>query len=127
MPMVIDGTHTVAGTEALCKDIEGIYGTVDAVVGMLSDKAADGIIEQLAHVAGSVIVTSPESDRAMSADELAGTASKHLTDVIVIPKESDALDYAMEHSGRTILVTGSFRMVEGAKRWLRTRSARSLT
>lgn len=127
MPMVIDGTHTVAGMDVLCKDMERIYGKVAVVVGMLSDKDAAGIMERLAHVAETVIVTSPESERAMSADDLADIASGYFVDTVVMGKESDALDYAVKHSGRTILVTGSFRMVEGAKRWLRTRSVRSLT
>ena len=125
IPMVVDGTHTVAGMKALCKDIKELYDKVLVVAGMLSDKNIDGMMSLLSSIADGMIVTAPDSERALPADELGKVASKYLDEVVVIDNEKDALDYAMETANvRTILVTGSFRMVEGAKRWLRTRSAR---
>ncbi|MBO7409808.1 MAG: hypothetical protein J6T68_02615, partial [Candidatus Methanomethylophilaceae archaeon] len=118
-------THTVAGMKALCKDIKELYDKVLVVAGMLSDKNIDGMMSLLSSIADGMIVTAPDSERALPADELGKVASKYLDEVVVIDNEKDALDYAMETANvRTILVTGSFRMVEGAKRWLRTRSAR---
>ena len=123
-PIVIDGTHTVAGMTALCRDIKELYDKVLVVVGILSDKNIEGMMGLLSGISNGMIVTAPDSERALPADKLGEIASKYLDEVVVIENEKDALDYAMETANvRTILVTGSFRMVEGAKRWLRTRSA----
>ncbi len=128
VPLVVDGTHTVAGMTALCRDIKELYDKVLVVTGMLSDKNIDGMMSLLSGISDGMIITAPDSERALPADELGKVASKYLDEVIVIGDERSALDYAMEIANvRTILVTGSFRMVEGAKRWLRTRSARYST
>ena len=124
LPMVIDGTHTVSGARFLAKDIGNIYGKVVTVLGMLNDKDSEGIVEALAGVSDRFIITSPDSERALPADKLMNIAEGTGIPAEVSPSVPEAVGRALVISdGRTILVTGSFRMAEGAFRWLRTRSA----
>ena len=124
MPMVIDGTHTVAGTKVLCSDMPELYGHFITVFGVLDDKDAGNMAECLCNASDVVIVTQPESDRAMDAERLYGIVRAYSPDAELYADPDDAIGHAMDiSSGRTILITGSFRMAEGALRWLRTRYA----
>ena len=128
LPMVIDGTHTVAGMEVLCRDMKQLYGRFVTVFGMLSDKDAEGAAALIAEARDSVIVTAPGSDRAMDPTILYDIVRKHCSDVRLVPAFEDAADAAEDAAdGRIILITGSFRMAEDAIRWLRKRYARSST
>lgn len=123
--MVLDATHTTAGMEILCRDVEAMYGRVISVFGVLGDKDVAGMSQHLARVSDHVIVTAPDSERAMDPNEVCRVMRMCAEESSMAGGVSDALDEAMAMAdGRTVLVTGSFRMVEGACRWLRTRSAR---
>ena len=124
MPMVIDGTHTVAGMKVLCRDMSELYGHFITVLGVLDDKDAENMAECLCNASDVIIVTQPVSNRAMDAERLYGTVRAYAPDAEMITDLDDAIGHAMDVSaGRTILITGSFRMAEGALRWLRTRYA----
>ncbi len=124
-PIVVDVTHTVGGAKCLASDIAQIYGDVTLVLGMLCDKDVDGICRELAPVCSRVIVTKPDSPRAMSEGMVADAMSTYREVDGVYPSMMSAMDAAMEMRGDdVILVTGSFRMAEGVLRWLSTRSSR---
>lgn len=127
-PIVIDVTHTVGGARCLASDVSDIYGKVVLVIGMLSDKDVDGVMEALSPVVSRCIVTEPQSPRAMPAQSVADTASRHMRVDMVCPTVSEAIDAALDERGdETVLVTGSFRMAEGTLRWLESRSFRYST
>ena len=110
---------------ALSKDILEIYGKVTVVFGILSDKDLVGISECVAKMAEQVIVTEPDSDRAMDVSEVSRVMGLRMDDVIVSDSVEDAIETALENmKGSAVLVTGSFRMAEGAMRWLKKRSVR---
>jgi dihydrofolate synthase/folylpolyglutamate synthase len=124
MPLVIDGTHTVAGMRVLCRDMKDIYGRFVTVFGVLDDKDADGMARLLSEASDAIVVTAPESDRAKDPGELHGIVSRYTDDTVLEPSVGDAFERAMGMAeGRTVLITGSFRMAEAAIRWLRTRYA----
>ena len=124
MPLVIDGTHTVAGMRVLCRDMKDIYGRFVTVFGVLDDKDADGMARLLSEASDAIVVTAPESDRAKDPGELHGIVSRYADDTVLEPSVGDAFERAMGMAeGRTVLITGSFRMAEAAIRWLRTRYA----
>ncbi len=128
MPLVIDGTHTVAGMRILCRDMKELYGSFVTVFGVLDDKDAEGMAECLSEASDAVIVTSPPSDRAMDAGRLSDIVTGFGCDTETYGDIGAAIERAADISGgRTILITGSFRMAEGAIRWLRTRYARYWT
>lgn len=127
-PIILDVTHTVSGAACLRGDVAEIYGDVVLVLGMLSDKDADGVSAELAQVSSSIFVTQPPSPRAMPAAELAGIASRHGRVDGVYPSLGAAMEAAMAARGdRLVLATGSLRMAEGVLRWMQARSSRFST
>ena len=123
LPLIVDVTHTKNGMLALCKDILNIYGKVTVVFGILSDKDLIGISECIAKMAAQVYVTEPDSDRAMKVSEVARVMGLRTDDIIGSQSVEDAIESALDDmKGSAVLVTGSFRMAEGAMRWLKKRS-----
>lgn len=119
-PLILDVSHTKNGMKALCRDVLTIYGKVTVVFGILSDKDLVGISECVAKVAERIIVTEPDSERAMDISEVARVMGLRAEGVIVSPTVGDAIEAALDDmKGSAILVTGSFRMAEGAMRWLK--------
>ena len=125
LPLIVDVTHTRNGMAALSKDILDLYGKVTVVFGILSDKDLVGISESVARMAEKVYVTEPDSDRAMKVSEMSRVMGLRMDDVIVSESVEEAVESALDDmKGSAVLVTGSFRMVEGAMRWLKARSVR---
>ena len=117
---ILDVTHTRKGAEYLSKDVAEIYGKVILVTAMLDDKDLEGVAELMSKVATKVLVSSPNSPRAASAERLASVYRKHHPDVTVYDSVGEAMEQALKNDGY-ILVTGSFRTVEDCLRWLETR------
>ena len=124
LPIVLDVTHTKAGSKVLADNVSKIYGKVTVVFGVLSDKDIEGIAINLSKIAKRIIVTTPVSERSADIRIVEDAVRKHIQDVTVIPSIDDAFDKAMEICGEdTVLVTGSFIMAEDALKWLRRTSA----
>ncbi len=127
-PVIVDVTHTVDGARCLRSDISEVYGSVVLVIGMLSDKDAEGVVRELLPVCSRVYVTQPESPRAMPCGTLAEAVSRHGRVDGVFGTIGEAMDVALDSRGdENILVTGSFRMAEGVLRWMAARSSRFST
>lgn len=127
-PIILDVTHTVDGAECLNLDVAEIYGEVVLVIGMLSDKDADGVARTIAPVCSRVYVTQPDSPRAMSAGELAEVFSRYRVVDGAYGSIPEAMEAALEGRGDgNVLVTGSMRMAEGVLRWMAARSSRYST
>lgn len=125
MPIVVDVTHTKVGMSALCEDILRIYGKVTTVFGILSDKDLAGMSEYVARMSENVIVTQPDSQRAMPVDEVRRVMGLLKEDVVAKDDVDGAMEYAMSNmKGSIVLVTGSFRMAEGAYKWMDSKSVR---
>ena len=117
--VVVDAAHNPHGAEALAASI-GAYFTFDhvtAVIGVLGDKDAEGIVRALDGVVNEFVVTQSSSDRAIDADDLAATVVRIVgaDRVIVEPSIEGALDYARDQASGTekgaVLVTGSITLI----------------
>ncbi|WP_026310573.1 bifunctional folylpolyglutamate synthase/dihydrofolate synthase [Parafrankia elaeagni] len=128
--IVLDGAHNVAGAQALAVAVDEAFGfdTLVGVVGMLSDKDAEGILAALEPVLSSIVITQSSSPRAMGADDLAAVAVDIFDPdrVEVAPRLDDALEAAVrlaeeegELGGTGVLVTGSLVTVGEARHLLR--------
>ncbi|MCK9903536.1 Mur ligase family protein [Frankia sp. Cpl3] len=128
--IVLDGAHNVAGAQALAAAVGEAFGfdTLVGVVGMLSDKDAEGILAALEPVLSSIVITQSSSPRAMGADDLAAVAVDVFDPdrVEVAPRLDDALEAAVrlaeeegELGGTGVLVTGSLVTVGEARHLLR--------
>ena len=120
--MLVDAAHNPHGAEALAKALLGSFAfeKVTAIVGILTDKDARGIIEALDPVVDRFVVTQSESDRALGSDELAELVT-HIAGpdrVRIEPELSVALEEARDEAGPTdaVLVTGSITLVGQAMR-----------
>ncbi len=124
LPIVLDVTHTKAGSKVLADNISDIYGKMTVVFGVLSDKDIEGIVSNISRIASRIIVTTPVSERSADIGKVEKAVREHIDDVTVIPSIDDAFDKAMEIRGdEMVLITGSFIMAEDALKWLKRTSA----
>ena len=118
--ILVDVTHTAAGSEALASDVSEIYGKVVLVFGILEDKDAEQVCRNLSGIASAAFVTAPSCERAKSAEETYRIMKGYLPDAECCGSVAEALDKAVKvrKLGERILVTGSFYMAEEALQWL---------
>lgn len=118
-PFIIDVTHTAAGAACLRSDILEIYGKVTLVFGILGGKDIDHISEILSEIANDIIITQPDTERALPVAKVA----EHMSAFKKVEKATDNIGDAMETALKIagdglILVTGSFYMAGDALKWL---------
>jgi len=106
--MIFDCAHNIAGIRRLAAEIKDLKATI--VLGIMKDKDVAEICEELAHVAGHVIATRPQLDRAADPRVIA----KHFSDVSIIPD----MQMAIIQAQRPVVVTGSIFAVGEAYRAL---------
>lgn len=120
-PIVLDGAHNPQAASALASAIDEAWPDEarrpDCVLGILSDKDAAGIVDELARVVGRFRVTQPDTPRAMPAAGLA-TLVRERTGIAVelAPSLRDAID-AVRVRGAScgVIVTGSLYTVGQAR------------
>ncbi|TFV99040.1 bifunctional folylpolyglutamate synthase/dihydrofolate synthase [Leifsonia flava] len=120
--VIVDGAHNPHGAAALVTSLESFFDfdEIVAVVGILSDKDARGIVEALAPAVHHFNVTASSSERAIPAPELANAMVEWANQDMVFEFESvaDALDEARQWAAaaprRAVVVTGSITLVAEA-------------
>jgi dihydrofolate synthase/folylpolyglutamate synthase len=128
--VLIDGAHNPAGAAALAAALEDAFSfdRLVAVVAILDDKDAAGLLAELEPVVTSVVATTNSSPRAMPAAELGGVAAEVLGEdrVVVAGRLDDAIDLAIADAeadaalgGAGVIVTGSIVTVGDARHLLR--------
>ena len=122
LPLIIDVTHTAAGMRALSSDIMATVGRTVTVFGVLDDKDVGHMAGYVSEMSDEVIVVRPPSERAMQPERVLGEIRTHTDRAESAQDVGAAIDRALSIAGgRTVLVTGSFAMAEGAYRWLEAR------
>jgi len=120
LPIILDVTHTAAGSKALAEDVAGLYGEVDIVLGMLKDKDAQTMAESLSKISQRVFISPLMTERSADAEVLLDIFSKRFCETTVCGSVSEAMDMALRSmKNKNILVTGSFHTVEEAIIWLK--------
>jgi dihydrofolate synthase/folylpolyglutamate synthase len=128
--VLIDGAHNPAGAAALAAALDDAFAfdRLVAVVAMLDDKDAAGVLAELEPVVSTVVITTNGSPRAMSATALAEVArdvfgaervevAERLDDAIDLAVASAESDAAIGAAG--VIVTGSIVTVGEARHLLR--------
>lgn len=128
--VLLDAAHNPHGAQALAAALreEFTFRRVVAVVGVLRDKDARGILTALEPVVDDVVVTRNSSPRAMDVDELAGVAADAVGEdrLRVEPRLDDAIEAAVglaedvevgdePLAGAGVLITGSVVTVGEAR------------
>jgi dihydrofolate synthase / folylpolyglutamate synthase len=126
--VILDGAHNPSGAAALADALdEGFdFDNLVAVLAVLDDKDAAGLLEALEPVVSSVVVTTNGSPRALPAEALAEVARDVLGDarVEVAARLDDAIEQAVTVAeagalgGGGVLVTGSIVTVGEARHLL---------
>ena len=111
--VVVDAAHNPHGADALVSALRESFDFDEwgVVLGILSDKDADGIVSALAPIAAHVFATAPDSDRANEADALADLAEARGVPVTVHDGLADAADaaraWAAASDRRAVVIAGS--------------------
>lgn len=116
---IVDGAHNPHGVRSLVKALKSGFSSPKAVgvVGVLTGKNVDEMLESLSNSFEKVIVTASKSDRSIDAEELATVASKYWGSEKVQISSSvakaiqDARDLAKANSFDAIVITGSLSVV----------------
>jgi dihydrofolate synthase/folylpolyglutamate synthase len=120
--VLVDAAHNPHGANALAKSLTEYFtfDHVTAVLGILGDKDAAGILRELDPVVDQFVLTQSSSDRAVDADDLAQIALAIVGPdrIIVEPSFETALETARNQASETekgaVLVAGSITLVGGA-------------
>ncbi len=113
--VVLDGAHNPAGARALADAVPQILGDVRpvAVIGMMADKDAEGIVDALAPVISSARVTRASSGRAIRPEPIARLLRARGVDAQVVAGPAKALEAARADAGPSgaVLVAGSLHLL----------------
>jgi dihydrofolate synthase/folylpolyglutamate synthase len=128
--VLLDAAHNPHGARALATalDEEFDFRTLVAVVGVMGDKDARGILDALEPAVAEVVLTENASPRAMPADDLAAVAREIFGPerIVVEPRLDDAIETAIglaeqvgepgaPLSGAGVVITGSVVTVGEAR------------
>lgn len=130
--ILLDGAHNPHGMAATVAALEEEFSFrhLVAVVAVMGDKDASGLLDLLEPAAARIVVTQNSSPRSMPADQLAQVATEIFGDdrVTVAQNMPDAIQEAVviaeedssgELSGIGVLITGSVVTVADARRLLK--------
>lgn len=123
--IILDGAHNPAGARSLARYLERFYGDrqIWLVYGAMRDKAIDEVAGILFPIATELVLTAPDTPRALRPEALAEFAGRgHIA-----PTVEAAIDYVRTHAGDedVIVITGSLFVVgEARKLFLATTGGR---
>lgn len=117
--VILDAAHNPHGAKALATALVDNFAApyTIAVLAVLSDKDAEGILQELDDVVSGVVVTQSTSERAIPAEELGSLAEKVLGSgrVSVIADPMAALEHAKAELpndfNAAVVVTGSISLI----------------
>ena len=119
--IIVDGAHNPAGARALSAYIARFYAgrKIWMIYGTMRDKAIDEIAGQLFPHAARILVTAPESERALRPESLRSAFPDQQIEVATDLAEALATAKRELPPGGVILITGSLFLVGEARLLLR--------
>ena len=113
--ILLDGGHNPAGIAVLARALRDdfLYRRLILVFGVLRDKNFPLMVKKLAPLADRIIITKPETERAVPPSELVELAKLSCGRVEVVAEPRQALQRAMAVAGEEdlICVTGSLYLI----------------
>jgi dihydrofolate synthase/folylpolyglutamate synthase len=114
--IILDGAHNPAGARALARYLQRFYGTrrIWLVYGAMRDKAIEEVAGILFPIATELVLTAPDTSRALRPEALAEFAGRGHVE----PTVEAAIDYARTHAADedVIVITGSLFVVGEARK-----------
>ena len=119
--VLVDGAHNPAGISVLCRALktEFVYKRLVVIFGVLNDKDYESMLRRIVPLTDHLIITRPQTNRAMPPGEILPLASRYGHQIIaVVENLQDALKQALAWADMKdlICVTGSLYLVGEAKR-----------
>ena len=118
--LLVDGAHNPAGAATLGRALKNdfSYRRLWLIFGVLGDKDYRAMVKRLFPLADGVILTRPDSDRALPLDVLLPTAREFHKKIEVIENPGDALQQALSQVGEKdlVCVAGSLYLVGEIKK-----------
>ena len=120
-PMVlVDGAHNTAGASVLSNALteEFFYKKLILIFGVLNDKDYRTMLKKLIPRANRVILTKPDSERALPPESIVPIARQYSSQIEIIENSHEALTKAISIADRDdlICITGSLYLVGEMKR-----------
>jgi dihydrofolate synthase/folylpolyglutamate synthase len=114
--VMVDGAHNADGVSVLAESLVEEYPTTrwHLVLGVMGDKNVEAMVESLAPLVDGIVVTAPESERAVPPVVLAERVSGLVDVPVLVARDvGDALDMAKADAGPggSVLVAGSLYLV----------------
>lgn len=114
--VILDGAHNPHGMSALRESIfSSGLGRVTAVIGMLADKNSAEALDIIAPYLEEIVVTEPDSPRALPAAELGRLAANYCRTITIEPDCQKAVRLAMNSGCNTVLIFGSLYLVSSVR------------
>ncbi len=122
--IILDGAHNPDGARVLSEAMHHVpRERLICVLGILGDKAYKEATSLIAPMCDEVVITRPDTPRALDLDILAGEVRRYVSKVSVEPDIGKALDAALAkaHPQDAVLCCGSLYLVGPARTHLRSR------
>ena len=123
--VIVDGAHNPDSAKALAATLlaAGAKG-LSAVCGILRDKNAEEILAMLSPYIGTLYTVTPDSPRALTAEELAAIAAPLALPggAVPCPSLGSAMTQALNAPGNGVLVFGSLYLAAEARAWFEGRA-----
>ena len=120
--VLVDGAHNPAGISSLCAALRDAfhYSRLTVIFGVLDDKDYGTMLRRLAPLADQLILTRPESERALPPAALLPIARPYHRRVTTVDKPEEALQKALAAAAPEdlICVTGSLYLMGVIKSFL---------
>ena len=120
--LLVDGAHNPAGAATLCRALkyDFSYRRLILIFGVLGDKDYRAMVKRLFPLADKVILTRPESERALPVETLLPIAGRFHPDVVVVENSGAALGraLALATADDLICAAGSLYLVGEIKKAL---------
>ncbi len=96
-----DGAHNIQGAQALHNTLIHYFPDkkITFILGFLRDKSFKEILELIGPIAKTVFLVTPNSPRALSAEELAEAAGKYFNDIHIVKDIDRTVEYLIKEAG----------------------------
>lgn len=115
--IILDGAHNVDGAKALADTLHTAkVQDLTAVIGILNGKGADQMLQILSPYIRKLYTVTPDSPRAITAQQLAEIARRFYSDVTPVSTVPQALQMARSEMENGLLVCGSLYLASEARK-----------
>lgn len=122
--IIIDGAHNPDGAKTLIDTLNSTFSKYEKTlcIGMLEDKDVDEVLKKLIPYIDNIIVTEPNSDRALTAEKMAEKIEKYDKKVEIKADREEAFKLLLnkiEKENQLGIIAGSLYLIGEGRKWLK--------